>query len=372
MLALSACLSRGGAARAAEPSASALPITVIALRTDDAYDQADALTRALRSAIKDTPGWSVGEGDFSLEVLTLSLQCSDVPDAACQTRIADQIKSDRYLWGVIRKEGTSVVGELHLFRRGQPAANVPVKHSANLTEGNDETLRKIAADAVAALTGGPPKGSLRVRTGAAQATVLIDGKAAGAVQNGEATFTVTTGPHRVIVKSPGFLDAEASVTVQPVATTDVALSQVPVESSQPGWKRVGGFVGLGAGAVFGTVAVISSIQVATVPSDPRFKAYRALFDRKVEDVCAREQRQAIRADVRAETRTVEAGISLCERADTHTALQLVLYPLAAISAGVGAYLLVTSGEGRSTVRPGLTVQPNVSLDTGGLDVTYRW
>ncbi|WP_437576518.1 PEGA domain-containing protein [Sorangium sp. So ce887] len=371
MLALSACLACSEAARAAEPSPAALPITVVALRTDDAYDQAGALTQALRSAVKETPGWSVGEGDFSLEVLTLSLQCEDVPDAGCQTRIADQIKSDRYLWGVLRKSDTNVEGALHLWTRGKPATSVPVKHSANLTEANDEPLRKIAADAIAALTGGPPEGSLRVRTGAAQASVLIDGKPVGNVQNGEATFTVTAGPHRVRVKSSGFLDSEASVVVLPVATTDVALSQMPAEPSQSNWKRVGGFIGLGAGAVFGTVAVISSVQVASIQSDPRYTAYRGLFLTGVEDVCAPAQREAIRGDITADARTADAGIRLCERTDTFMGLQYVFYPLAVVSAGLGAYLLVTS-DSRSGERTGWTVQPSVGLGAGGLDVTYRW
>ena len=37
------------------------------------------------------------EGDYSLEVLTLSLKCSEPPDANCQSRIADQIKSEENL-----------------------------------------------------------------------------------------------------------------------------------------------------------------------------------------------------------------------------------------------------------------------------------
>ncbi|WP_437778753.1 hypothetical protein [Sorangium sp. So ce1097] len=371
LLALSACLACADSARAAEPSPTALPITVIAVRTDDAYDQADALTRALRSAIKSSAGWSVGEGDFSLEVLTLSLQCEDRPDEACQTRIADHIKSDRYLWGMLRKSDTNVEGDLHLWTRGKPVSSVPVKYSANLTEGNDESLRKIAGDAIAALTGGPPQGSLRVRTGAAEASVLIDGKPVGRVQNGEGVFTVTAGPHKVLVQSTGFLDSEASVVVLPVATTDIALSQMPAESSQTNWKRVGGFIGLGAGAVFGTVGIISSVQVATIQSDARYDAYRGLFGTEVEDVCAPEQRESVRGLAGSEGRTADAGVKLCERADTFMALQYVFYPLAVISAGLGAYLLVTS-DGRAGERTGWTVQPSVGLGAGALDLTYRW
>ncbi|WP_437295880.1 PEGA domain-containing protein [Sorangium sp. So ce426] len=371
LAAVVALLACSDAARAAEPSPTALPITVVVLRTDDAYDQAGALTQALRSAIKEAPGWSVREEDFSLEVLTLSLQCDDRPDAGCQARIADQIKSDRYIWGMLRKSDTEVEGELHLWTRGKPESSVPVKYSANLTEANDEPLRKIAAEAIAKLTGGPPSGALRVRTGAAQASVFIDGKPAGNVHNGEATFTVAAGPHDVRVKSAGFLDSQASVVVLPVATTDVALSQMPAESTRTNWKRMGGFIGLGAGAVFGSVAVISSVQVASIQSDARYVAYRGLFTENVEDVCALENRRAIQDDFNADAKTARKGIDLCERADTFMALQYVFYPLAVASAGVGAYLLVTS-DGQTSERAGWSVQPSVGLGGGGVDVTYRW
>jgi len=41
-------------------------------------------------------------------VLTLSLKCAEPPDASCQSRIADQIKSDRYVWGTFQKKGANV------------------------------------------------------------------------------------------------------------------------------------------------------------------------------------------------------------------------------------------------------------------------
>src|SRR3954463_14496133 len=99
-----------GSAWAAEPGPIPLPINVIAVQTDTADDQAEALTKALRTAVRAMPGWSLGEGDYSLEVLTLSLKCPEPPDASCQSRIADQIKSDRYVWGTLKKpKGKQVV-----------------------------------------------------------------------------------------------------------------------------------------------------------------------------------------------------------------------------------------------------------------------
>src|SRR5688500_13647972 len=71
-----------------------LPIAVLTVQTLDAFEQADALTTALKRAVEDAPGWSAAktEKDYALQVLVLSLGCTDPPDAACEERIAQEIK----------------------------------------------------------------------------------------------------------------------------------------------------------------------------------------------------------------------------------------------------------------------------------------
>lgn len=357
---------------------SGVPVTVVAVRTDDAYTQAGALTKAVRNALKEVPGWTLGEGDFSLEVLTLGLKCNDIPDPACQARIADQIKSDRYIWGSLRTEGGNVKGELHLWVRGQSPSSAGVDYSANLTEPNDEALRKIAENAVAALTGGPPRGSLRVRTGATVGEVFVDGKSIGSLTNGDTTFDVPAGPHKILVKSAGYVDAEASTVVEPIGTSNVALSQLPVTvMPQINWRKFGGYAGIGAGVAFGTVAIISATQLSSIEDDEDFRKFAYLFPHSVENVC---DPSAIDKSVAARTPgnegLVARGKELCGRGDTLSALTYVFFPLAAISAGVGAYFVVTSGQGSdpssSSPQTGWTVQPAVGFDHGRVNVTYRW
>src|SRR6185437_7602483 len=136
-----------GAAYAAEPGPDTLPIHVIAIQTDNADDQAEALTKALAAAVRREPGWSLGPGDYSLEVLALSNKCPEPPDANCQSRIADQIRSDRYVWGSIKKKGQIVSGQVPMWVRGKGTSNAPVEYTANLTEANEEALKKIASHA---------------------------------------------------------------------------------------------------------------------------------------------------------------------------------------------------------------------------------
>src|SRR6185503_11419869 len=247
--AAAALMAGSASAWGAEPGPDTLPISVIAVQTDAADDQAESLTKALRNAVRAMPGWALGEGDYSLEVLTLSLKCAEPPDASCQSRIADQIKADRYVWGTIGKKGSAVQGNLYLWERGKGTSKVPVSYSANLTEANDEALRKIATDAINQLTGGPPKGSIHVKAGNVQGQVFIDGTPMGALQGGEGTFMIPSGPHKITVKASGFADGETQAVVKPTgAPTEVTVALVPMESKTPtNWKRIGGFTLLGAG-----------------------------------------------------------------------------------------------------------------------------
>src|SRR5688572_33075408 len=84
-----------GHAAAAPKSADALEVAVVAVKSDDALDHAEALTQALRKAVRDSKGWSLGDATQSLEFLMVNMNCSEPIDAACEARIADVIKADR-------------------------------------------------------------------------------------------------------------------------------------------------------------------------------------------------------------------------------------------------------------------------------------
>jgi len=351
-------------ARADEPGPDTLPITVVAVQTGDADDQAEALTKALRNAVRTMPGWSLGEGDYSLEVLALSMKCAEPPDAACESRIADQIKADRYVWGIISKKGGSVSGELHLWVRGKGTAKVNVNYGANLTEANDEALKKVANDAIVALTGGPPKGTVHVKAGDVSGQVFVDGTPLGALNGGEGTFPLPAGSHKVVVKAQGYADAEAIVVVKPNGTAEVSLHPSTAEPDTPtNWRLVGGIAGLGAGVGFGIVGLISTLQVNGIQNDDSFADYRKKHpDSK--DVC--EDAKAGASDV--DTKVADQ----CSKGSTFEALQVIFYSLAAVSGGVGIYLLATSSRSDSAAATGLTVQPSIGKQSGRLDVTYRF
>jgi hypothetical protein len=376
--AAAAVLAGSAPAWSAEPGPDALPINVIAVQTADADDQAEALTKALRTAVRTTAGWSLGDGDYSLEVLTLSLKCSEPPDANCQSRIADQIKADRYIWGVIQKKGATIHGDLYLWVRGQGTSKVPVSYSANLTEANDEALRRIATDAVTQLTGGPPKGSVHVMAGKVQGQVFLDGEPVGALQGGEGTFLVPSGMHKVTVKAQGYGDGETQVMVRPLgAPADARVTLVPLVVETPtNWRLIGGIGAIGAGVAFGVAGLVSSLQINGLnakyngPNGPMTQ-YRQKHP-EAPNVCAKN---VVDQDLMAGNFVdlAKPTKQACTDSVLPFTLQIVFYPLAAVAAGAGLYLVGTSIS-PETKKPttGFSIDPQIGPGGAKVNVLYTW
>jgi hypothetical protein len=366
-LALSTWIS-GTSALAAEPGPDTLPIQVIAVQTPDADDQAEALTNALRVAMRATPGWSLGEGDYSLEVLTLSLKCADPPDASCQSRIADQIRADRYIWGVLEKgKNKNVVGELNLWVRGKGTAKVQVDYSANLTEPQDEALQKVAKDSIEKLTGGPPKGELKVKAGNVDGQVFIDGQPVGALTAGQGSFFVPSGTHQLVVKAPGYSEVSTSVTVRPNASTDATVSLLAsTEKTPTNWKRIGGFVGIGAGVALAAVGVVGTAKIVGLNGDQKFTDAKAQYP-KGQNICDGVNGNGNATGILDPTHVQ----TTCDSGKTFELLQGIFYPLAGIAAGAGIFLLATSGSSDPN-KTGLIIRPTFGKSGGKLDVGFAF
>src|SRR5262249_20046685 len=108
-------------ARADSSPSHSVSVAVLALDSDDAEEQADALSGALRSRIRSSQGWSLVETNQSLGMLTAALRCSGKPlTADCAQRISDQIRAERYIYGYVTKgpQASQVTAEIHLFQRG--------------------------------------------------------------------------------------------------------------------------------------------------------------------------------------------------------------------------------------------------------------
>lgn len=249
---------------------------VINIDSDDAEDQADALTSALKSRARGT-GWAVLDTPNALGPLLMALKCPPKPDAACLARMGDQLKVGRFLWGTMHKApGKSVSAELHLWTKGKPDQVAKETYSENLKDQNDDALRKIAQrlfEKVVPATGRPPPPvvperptiavTLDVNVG--DGVVYVDGAERGKLDKGHATVAITAGePHEIEVRSPGYAPGKQSVNA--TAATSVTLELVssappppPAPSKPfPVWTVVGlSTMALGVG--FGVAGVAEGV-----------------------------------------------------------------------------------------------------------------
>ncbi len=351
------------------PGPNALPVHVVSVKSDDAFDQAEALTLAIRKAVRDSKGWSLADSRQSLEYLALKMGCADPIDAACEARIAEVLKADRFLWAVITFEDdskTAVTGTLNFFVRGEGTKKAPFNYSANLDDANADALVDVARTAVDQVTGGPPKGTLKVSAGGVAGQLFIDGEPVGALAAEGGSFPLASGEHRVLVKAAGYSDAEATATVKPSKTVEVNLSLVPIEEAPPtDLRMIGGFTAIGLGLAAGGVGLWGALQVNDVRNDETWSTHRSTVP------------QGTNACDAAQAAGNVAIVDQCDKAATMEIIQAVSFPVAGVAVGVGVYLLGTSslfggGEEEGDTPSAFTITPIVSPEVQAMSVQYRF
>jgi hypothetical protein len=273
-----------------------ISIHVLGIDSDDAEDQADALTGALRSRVRVAPGLTLQETQHSLAMLTAALRCPPKPDAACLQKIGDQLHAERFVWGYVAKApGNQVTADIHLWTRGKADASVKETYSDNLHDQNDETLRRIATRMLERLTGTTAtSGSITVHAGSADGTVWVDGQKKRALERGSATVDASIGSHTVEVRAKGFAVAheqvmvnageDASVTLHlvPEAATEGTTAEAPHHGVRPRTVLEIGLIGAGVAA--GIVAGIEGFQFLQAKND--LDDARANVPSSVADVCS--------------------------------------------------------------------------------------
>jgi len=338
-------------ARAEGETASASPIYVLSIWTDDADDQAEALTQSLRSQVKAAPGWSLAIATQSFETLAIALRCPPKPDAACLQRIADQLRAEHYIWGTMSKRAGQVTADVHLWSRGKPQADASATYADSLTDPNQPALRAIATGLLSKLTGTAITGTLVVRAGDAGGLVVIDGQERATLHGGLARVVVDAGEHTVRVQIPGFHIPAQTASVGPNAERQVSFTVSTPETTAPpaggppsengGGLRARGVLGYTAIVVGAGLLVVAGIEAANWVSDKNASdADRQSVPRTVTDVCS----EPVNA----------AAVDACEKsrnAKTVSTLGWIFAAVGAAAAGTGVWLVVTDAA-ESTARPG--------------------
>jgi hypothetical protein len=308
---------------------------VIAIQSDDAEDQADALTAALRSRVRALHGFSLAEGDFALEVLTLALKCGDTPDEPCQAKIADQIHADRYIWGTLKRSKTSrqVTADLHFWSRGRPSIRSQVIYSDNLTAPGDEVLKRLADDMLGKLLN--PK---------------------------KVAQPLASGPPAAMAPASPALAGNLAARSGSAPSNDE-----PLEETTSNGHRTAGWAGIGLGGALLAAGLYSVVRVHDIDTNDRFDLYRQSFPAS-KDICDQAKAGVSSPIVGAATPTEMQD--LCSEATTFQMLQYVFFGLGAVSAGAGIYLLATDKSGSPpATQTRWTVSPSVSRS--GTNVQLR-
>ncbi|MGH7434650.1 MAG: PEGA domain-containing protein [Polyangiaceae bacterium] len=366
-------------ARAEPPNQKAMPVYVLSVLTEDADDQADALTQALRMRVRQAPGLSLLETQQSLETLTIALRCPPHPDAPCLQRIGDQLHADHYLWGSLaKKRGGQVEVEAHFWSRGRPQLDATESYSDNLKDPGDEALKAVAAKLVSELTGAPAgggassgsggggngkapasgPGTLIVHAGSEGGTVTVDGVEKGTLEEGTARIELPEGSHTVTVHVPGFKAPSLTTSIKAGGEQEVSFALAPGsdssgESSSPEAPstsksfpvhKVVGWTGVILGAA---AAVFAVVEVAGWVSDKNDSdTQRASIPANVPDACSVPAPGAPGAPGYAAQ--AKAACNDSNDAKDKSTFSWVAGAGALVFGGVGAYFLLTDHDGDST------------------------
>lgn len=354
-------------------------IQVLSIASDDAFEQANALTIALKRAVSRAEGWTLSKGDFSLEVLTAAMGCPLPPDAGCQKKISQKVGSNRYIWGTLAKSGKKeVVAVLRLWEDGEQKKDTEIKYAANLTDSADDTLLAIAADAFARLTG-EATGIVVVTAGNLNGKVFVDGKEMGTLTDGRTELTLPSGDHKVMVRADGYNDAIGTVTVRAGSSAEVALTptakgagdakaDVTADTGGGSNTKLLGYVGVGVGGALLLAGSYFLVKTVGQRGDSELDDYRNNEVPKGEEACDWAESHE-RSDI----------VDLCNANSRDRTLAWVLLPAGAVVTGVGVYLLMTADDkkpqtGLNTKRRRPRLQPSLAVGPKGgqLSVNYSF
>jgi hypothetical protein len=361
-------------------------VHVLGFAANDHFDHADALTKALKQVIASATNARLGEGDFSLEVLTAALGCNDVPDAACLKKIANKTQSSRFIWGTLTVEGQKVIAQINLFEEGTSSKKAQFNYQANMKDSLDEDLTTLASKAVSELIE-PLTYPVVIRATDASGKVYVDGKSAGTLTNGEMTINVTSGKHTFHLETEGTSPEDVNIRVRvdgankvrfenssaptsnkatepSKADNERPLTEPPVVSStsRGSSQRTWGYITMGVGGALLVGGGLAATRLYMLSNDDELEAYRAGL-RSNQDACT----EADNGHVVPGAMSPSDVRSTCSQGKTLEIAQIVLLAGGVVAVGTGLTLLLTSKS--NTERTATTlIEPRLSLGKDRTDV----
>jgi hypothetical protein len=329
----------------------ALEIEVLTLSSNDAVEEAAALTDAMKHAMIEAVGvtehGSGGKG-HALEAILLTVGCDDATAPACSAKIAAEIKHDRFVFGTVKKSPPNkLTATLSYYGKGEVKTVAKTYDAGPVAkDGTSPELKAIALDALYTLIGGPPKGKVDVTVVGPAANESGDlyegGNKVGHVEAGKATVELTAGSHTLELRVNGYASSTASVEVGATGST-MKFAPVRLTPSKPlDWQLYGGLGAIAVGAVFVGVGVATSLSIKDAQDDPTFTNYRKRFSSNVGDTCERaragdEGKKQSPSDPNLAPQIVD----LCDKVKSKQTMQFVWYGLGAAFIAGGTVLILT-------------------------------
>lgn len=346
---------------AASGSPGAVEVEVLAFSSNDAVDEAAALTDAFKHALIGAPGVSDHGKSHALEAVALTAGCDDPMAASCGAKIANEIKFDKFIYGTVKKSPPNkITATLNYYNAGQVKSVAKTYDAGPVAkDGTSPELKKIALDALFALLGGAPKGKVEVTVVGPAANedgeLFENGQSIGAVTAGRAAVDLPSGTHTIELRVKGFASTTGEVEVNPAGAT-LQLSPVRLAPSKPlDWQLYGGIAAIAAGAVFVGLGVSSSLGVRNAQEDPAFESYRRRWPASTKDTCteARAGREGPAGGTYTEKLAGEVA-GLCDDVANKQRAQFIWYGLGGAFIVGGIVLIATDKSGSSTATPDKT------------------
>lgn len=344
--------------------ASAQTVVVLGIRSVEGDDEfARNLTGALRHAASQVQGWTVSEREVTLTQMALAHGC-DEPDPTCLEQMAQTLTAERILYGDVRRTNAGATYDfsvnLHLFNAEIHQIENTVTDTIPGIRRDIDDLREPARRYVAALSGAPRSGTLRVTVNVPGAEVFVDGQSVGTADaDGRLVVAdVQAGSRSVRVVATGHQSFTSTVSVEAYgeASFEAELQSGGGGPSAPFPTEL--VVGTGLLVVAAALAagmIGSWVQINDMQNDMDFQAlradagvYLASNSNAPRDVCAligptSSHRGGVLMG--ADAATQNRLDAVCREAPTWEALQFVFGIGAAAAAGVGAYFLVSALSG---------------------------
>jgi TolB-like protein len=381
-------------------------VVVLGLRSLEGDDEfANSMTDALRDAARSVRGWRVLERAVSMAQMTLAHNCEDI-NVGCLSEIARGLQADRVIFGTVRRTaGRSKFDyEVTASLFNNSTHNTVGTETQTVARGDAKATRMLASQAQFIMShlasSDASSGRLTVEVNVLAAEVHMDGTLVGQTQDGKLNMeSLTPGEHTLEVTAPGH-DAhkevvhvgggdQSTVVVtltraqqdNEVATTSpdsVPFDAPPLpERSSLAWLGYT-LIGVGAASAVGWGASMYMIEFQ-YNRDLTYQEYKNNYKFMTGDACDLALRGENAAGALSPGQLADFQ-DRCRSGRTFQTLQWVFLGAAVVTAGLGAYVLIselghddgTRAQAKRKPAPRLTFDPLFDRRSVALQATLRF